>query len=50
MAYENLQKYLDKKGLTVKEKTKPTEEFKDLNTAEKDALLEQMLKDFGYIE
>lgn len=50
MIYENLKKYLEKKGIEAKEKTKPTKEFKNLNTGEKDALLEQMLRDFGYIE
>jgi len=48
--YENLDKYLDKKGLKVKEKMKVDKEFKNLSTKEKDELLEKMLRDFGYIE
>lgn len=51
MAYEKLQKYLDKKGLKIKEKQKqkPEKNFNSLSANEKWALVEQLLKDLGYI-
>lgn len=47
--YDNLKKYVDKKEIVINEKVKPIREFKNLSTNEKDALLEKMLRDFGYI-
>jgi hypothetical protein len=48
--YKKLDKYLEKKGLKVKEKTKLDKGFKTLSTKEKDALLERIAKDLGYID
>jgi len=51
MKYENLDKYLEKKGKKPKDKTKQTiKDFNKMLRADKDKLLLQMLKDFGYIE
>lgn len=47
--YKNLDKFMEKRGIKPKTKTKPSKDFKTLNTVEKDALLEKILKDQGYI-
>ena len=54
MAYENLKKFADKKGIkAVKTAEKlayaESEKGKTLTTAERNALIEQMAKDFGYL-
>jgi len=54
MAYENLKKFTDKKGI-VAEKTASKavvaegKKGKTLTTAERNALVDQMLKDLGYL-
>jgi len=47
--YKNLDKFMAKKKITPKTKTKPTKSFATLSTNEKDALLEKILKAQGYI-
>lgn len=46
--YKNLDKYLEKKGKNVKEKVKV--EKSKLTDKKRTELIDQMLKDFGYIE
>lgn len=48
--YDNLKKFVEDKEIQSKEKIKPTKDFKNLSTNEKDALLEQLLRDFNYID
>ncbi len=48
--YKNLEKYLEKKSVKVKEKVKPSIEFQNLSTGEKWGLVERVLVDLGYIE
>lgn len=48
--YKKLDKYLEKKGMKVKDKTKIAKQFKNLPTGEKDKLLETIARDLGYIE
>lgn len=48
--YKNLDKYLEKKDMKVKQKIKLNKDFKTLSTKEKDALLERIAKDLGYID
>lgn len=47
--YKNLDKFMEKRNIKPKTKTKPSKQFKTMSTAEKDALLEKILKDQGYI-
>lgn len=47
--YKNLDDFMIKKKITPKTKTKPSKSFATLSTGEKDALLEKILKDQGYI-
>lgn len=47
--YKALDDFMDKKKITPKTKTKPTKAFQTMSTGEKDALLEKILKDQGYI-
>ena len=47
--YENLDKYLEKKGKTPKTKVKQTKAIKGMTSKEQDDLLELMAKDLGYI-
>jgi hypothetical protein len=46
--YGNLDKFLEKKGKKVKEKTKVDKS--KMTESERDKLIDQMLEDFGYIE
>jgi len=49
--YKNLDKYLGKKGKKPSiVKVKKDKSFNKMLRAEKDEFLEQILKDFGYIE
>lgn len=48
--YDNLKKFVDENKIIIKEKVIPTKEFKNLSTVEKDKLLEQILRDFKYID
>ena len=48
--YKNLDKFLEKKNLKVKDKVKITKAFKNLSTGEKDKLLETIARYLGYIE
>lgn len=50
MKYEKLKKYLNEKGIKIKEKIKPNKEFNKLSAGEKWDLVEVLLKDLGYIE
>jgi hypothetical protein len=47
----SIKDFMKKQGKTLKDTTKikPIKEFKNLSTAEKDALLEKLLRDLGYI-
>ncbi len=45
--YENLDKYLEKKGIKIKVKEK--KKTKDLKSGDIEALTIKMLKDFGYL-
>lgn len=47
---ENLKKFIKRKNIPAATKEKPTKSFKTLSRPEKDDLLEQMLKDLGYIK
>lgn len=47
--YKNLDKFMVKKNIKPKTKTKPSKAFQTMSTVEKDALLEKILKDQGYI-
>jgi len=46
--YKNLDKFLEKKGKQVKEKTKVKKS--KLTNKKREEFIDQMLKDFGYIE
>lgn len=50
--YVNLEKHLEKRGLKIKEKKskKLKKSFNQMNGIEKDALLEEMARDLGYLE
>ncbi len=50
MEYKNLQKYLEKKNVKPGEKQKPTKDFKSLSANEKWALVEELLRNLGYID
>lgn len=47
--YEALDKFLKDKKIKPKTKVKPSKAFATMSTAEKDTLLEKILKDNGYI-
>lgn len=48
--YGRLKKHLEERGLKIKEKPQKNKPFKTWPTKDKDALLEQMAKDLGYIQ
>lgn len=54
MAYEKLKQYLDKKGIQIKtakkEELKAKNKGKTLTTTMRNELVDQMLKDLGYLE
>ena len=53
MAYEKLKQYLDKKSIqikTEKEELKAKNKGKALTTTMRNELVDQMLKDLGYLE
>jgi len=52
--YEKLKTYLDKKGMKIKtdkkEELKAKNKGKSLTAAQRNEVVDQMLKDFGYYE
>lgn len=45
-----LEEFMAGKGITPKEKGKPSKAFQNLLTTEKWALIESLLRDLGYID